>query len=81
MGNLGITHEPDKNSLKFNHINKPESTPDRDITTLKRKFHKVFAENQTVKIVEADIQFKKGTKLLQQKINRYESTCNPKSEK
>ena len=35
--------------------------------TLKRKFHKLFNENHTVKIVEVDIQLKEGAKLIQQK--------------
>ena len=43
------------------------NTEDRNIMTLKRKFHKLFNENHTVKVVEVDVQLKEGTKLIQQK--------------
>ena len=58
-------HHPKKrqNNKIFNHINKPDQPscrPDRQIATLRSKFHKCFTENHTVKNVEVDIQLKEG---------------------
>ena len=38
---------------------------ERNITTLKRKFTKLFTENQTVKNIEVDIQLKEVMKWIQ----------------
>ena len=62
MIELGLTFESDKNNININHINKPKHEIDINITTPKR-----FAENQTDKNVEVDIQPKDGVKLIQQK--------------
>ena len=37
------------------------------MTTLKSKFHKLFTKNHTLKNVEAYIQLKEGSNLMQQK--------------
>ena len=63
---MGITLESEKIITNINHMNKPENTIERYITTLKRKFTKRFIENQTVKNIEVDIQLKEGAKLIQQ---------------
>ena len=67
MGKLGITLEVENPKTEINHITKTGNTEDRDITTLKRKFHKLFNENHTVNNIEVDIQLKEGAKLIQQK--------------
>ena len=66
MGNLNITLETDENSPKINHINKLENTPDRELTTLKRKFHKLFTENHPVKNVAVEFQLEEGPKRTKQ---------------
>ena len=67
MGKLTITLEVEKSNAKINRINQTGSTGDRDIRTLKRKFHKLFNENHTVNNVKVDIQSKEGANLIQQK--------------
>ena len=67
MGKLGITPEVETPKTEINHITKTGNTEDRDIATLKRKFHKLFNENHTVNNIEVDIQLKEGAKLIQQK--------------
>ena len=49
MRKLGITIELHKINAIINHVNMPENTIERNITTVKRKFTKLFTENQTVK--------------------------------
>ena len=66
MGKLGITIESKKLNSNNNHINKTGNTADHDITTLKRKFHKLFNENHTINIVEEDIHLLEEAKLIQQ---------------
>ena len=56
MGKLGITLEVENSKTKINHITKTGNTEDRDITTPKRKFHKLFNENHTVNNIEVDTQ-------------------------
>ena len=48
-------------------MNKKGNTADHDITSLKRKFHKLFNENHTINNVGVDIQLKEVAKLIQQK--------------
>ena len=67
MGKLGITLEVENPKTEINHITKTGNTEDRDITTLKRKFHKLFNENHTVNNIEVYVQLRKGAKLIQQK--------------
>ena len=81
MRNLGVTLESEKIITNINHMNNPENTIERNITTLKRKFTELFTENQSVKSVEVDIQLKEEKKLIQQKVDRYQFICNPLSEK
>ena len=67
---LGITLKTGNSHQTVNYINKPDQTngrPDADIKTPQSKFHKHFTKNHTVNIVDADIQLKEGTKLIQQK--------------
>ena len=66
MGKLGITLESDKFNPNINHKNKTGNTADHDITTLKRKFHKLFNENHARNNVEVDNRLKEGAKLIQQ---------------
>ena len=66
MGKLGITIESKKLNSNNNHINKTGNPADHDITTLKRKFHKLFNENHRINIVEEDIQLTEEAKLIQQ---------------
>ena len=66
MGKLVITLESEKFNPNINHINKTENIADHDITTLKRKFRKLFNENHMINNV-GDIQFKEGAKMIQQK--------------
>ena len=80
-GKLGITLEVEKSKAQINHINKTRNTEDRNITTLKRKFHKLFNENHAVNNVEVDIQLKERAKIIQQKVDRFRSTYNQRSEK
>ena len=66
MEKLGITLNTDSKVQTINHINKPDHTncgSDREITTLKNKFHELFTTNHTVKIVE----LKDDAKLIKQK--------------
>ena len=65
MEKLGITLESDKIITDINRVNNPETMIERNITTLKRKFTKLFTENQTVKNIEVDIQLKEVMKLIQ----------------
>ena len=81
MRNLGVTLESEKIITNINHMNNPENTIERNITTLKRKFTELFTENQSVKSVEVDIQLKEEAKLIQQKVDRYQLICNPLSKK
>ena len=60
MGKLEMTLQTDKNSPITIHMKEPESTQDREIKTLKRKFHKLFTENHRKKNVEVGIQLKEG---------------------
>ena len=72
IGLVGKTRDhtnTDKNSQTVKHIiSKPGHTncgSDREIATLKSKFHKFFPTNHTVKSVEVDIQLKDDAKLSQ----------------
>ena len=65
MRKLGIKLES-KVTTKLNHVNMPENTIDRRITALKRKFTRLFTENQTVKHRSRHTK-KEGAKLIQQK--------------
>ena len=70
MEKLGIMLNIDINVQTIKHINKLDHTicgSDREITTLKIKFHKLFTTNHTVKNVEVDIQLKDDAKLIEQK--------------
>ena len=62
MGKLGITLDTGKTGPQINHV-----MEDPDITSLKRKFKKLFHENHTVKVLEVKIQLKDDAKLIQQK--------------
>ena len=62
MGKLGITLDTGKTGPQINHV-----MEDPDITSLKRKFKKLFHENHTVKGLEVKIQLKDDAKLIQQK--------------
>ena len=77
MRKLGITLEVEKSNAKINCINKTGNTEDRDITALKRKFHKLFNENHTVNTVKGDIQSKKGQTHNSKKLYRFRSTYKP----
>ena len=59
---LGKTLDTGKTGPQVNHI-----IEDPDITTLKRKFKKLFHENHTVEGLEVKIQLKKDARLIQQK--------------
>ena len=63
MEKLGITLDTGETGPQINQI-----TEYPDITTLKRKFRKLFNENHTVNgIIEVKIQLKEDAKLIQQK--------------
>ena len=62
MKKLGITLDTGKIGPQINNI-----TEDPDITTLKRRFKKLFNENHTVNGIEVKIQLKDDAKLIQQK--------------
>ena len=59
---MGITLETGRTDPQINRI-----VEDLDITTLKRKFKKLFHENHTVKGLEMEIQLKEDARLIQQK--------------
>ena len=63
MKHLGIS----VNIEKPNPKKKQNIQEDPDITELKKKFKKLFHENETVKGIEVDIQLKPNAKLIQQK--------------
>ena len=63
MAKLGITLETDKNGTKSNHIKEREKTLNRDMTTMKRKFHTLVTENHTLKKLVAEIQLNRGNTL------------------
>ena len=71
MGKLGISLKTDSCGQTVRHIANPEQTsskPDREITTLKSKFHKLFTKSHTVKTLKlTHINLKKGAKLTKQK--------------
>ena len=70
METLGITLNTDNNLQAIEHINEPDHTDcesDRQLTTLKSKFHKLFTTSHTVKNVEVDIQLKDEAKLILEK--------------
>ena len=58
---MGITLDTGKTGPQINHI-----TEDPDIKTLKRKFKKLFNENNTVIGLEVKIQLKGDANLIQQ---------------
>ena len=62
MEKLGITLDTGETGPQINQI-----TEDPDITTLKRRFRKLFNENHTVNGIEVKIQLKEDAKLIQQK--------------
>ena len=62
MEKLGITLDTVETSPQINQI-----TEDPDITTLKKKFRKLFNENHTVNGIEVKIQLREDAKLIQQK--------------
>ena len=62
MEKLGITLDTGKIGPQRNYV-----TEDPDITTLKRKFKKIFHENHTVEGLEVKIQLKEDARLLHQK--------------
>ena len=62
MGKLGITQDTGKTGPQKNHVIK-----DPDISSLKKKFKKLFHENHTVKGLEVKIQLKDDARLIQQK--------------
>ena len=62
MEKLGITLDTGKIGPQRNNV-----TEDPDITTLKRRFKKLFNENYTVNGIEVKIQLKDDAKLIQQK--------------
>ena len=62
MGKLGITLDTGKTGPQINHV-----IENSDITSLKRKFKKLFHENHTVKGLEVKLQLKDDAKLIQQK--------------
>ena len=62
MEKLGITLDTGETGPQINQI-----TEDPDISTLKRKFRKLFNENHTVNGIEVKIQLKEDAKLIQQK--------------
>ena len=62
MKKLGITLDTGKTGPQINHV-----TEDPDITSLKRKFKKLFHENHTVEGIEIKIQLKEDARLIQQK--------------
>ena len=62
MKKLGITLDTGRTSPQINHV-----TEDPDITSLKRKFKKLFHENHTVEGLEVKIQLKEDARLIQQK--------------
>ena len=62
MGKLGITLDTGKTGPQINHV-----TEDPDITSLRRKFKKLFHENHTVKGLEVKIQQKDDARIIQQK--------------
>ena len=62
MKKLGTTLDTGKTGPQVNHI-----IEDPDITTLKRKFKKLFHENHTVEGLEVNIQLKEDARLIQQK--------------
>ena len=62
MGKLGITLDTGKTGPQINHV-----MEDPGITSLKRKFKKLFHENHTVKGLEVKIQLKDDAELIQQK--------------
>ena len=62
MGKLGITLEVENSKTKINHMTKTGNTEDRDITTLKRKFHKLFNENHTVNNIEVGYSIERRSK-------------------
>ena len=62
MEKLGITLDTGEIGPQINQI-----TEDPDITTLKRRFRKLFNENHTVNGIEVKIQLKEDAKLIQQK--------------
>ena len=59
---MGTTLDTGKTGPQVNHI-----TEDADITTLKRKFKKLFHENHTVERLEMKIHLKEDARLKQQK--------------
>ena len=59
---MGITLDTGKTGPQVNHI-----IEDPDITTVKRKFKKLFQENHTVEGLEVKIQLKEDARLIQQK--------------
>ena len=61
MEELGITLDTGETGPQINQI-----TEDPDITTLKKKFRKLFNENHTVNGIEVKIQLKEDAKLIQQ---------------
>ena len=62
MEKLGITLDTVETGTQINQI-----TEDPDITTLKRRFGKLFNEYHTVNGIEVKIQLKEDAKLIQQK--------------
>ena len=62
MEKLGITLDNGETGPQINQI-----TEDPDITTLKRRFRKLFNENHTVNGIELKLQLKEDAKLIQQK--------------
>ena len=62
MEKLGITLDTGGTGPQTNQI-----TEDPDITTLKRRFRKLFNENHTVNGIEVKTQLKEDAKLIQQK--------------
>ena len=70
MKELGLTLKTETPHQSKNNISRPDQNnngTDADIALPKSKFHKLFTETHTVKIVEVDIQLKEGSKLIQQK--------------
>ena len=61
MEKLGTTLESNKIITNIDYINKTENTIEQNIT-LKRKFIKLFTENQKVKKMEVDKHFKEWRK-------------------
>ena len=80
MAKLAITLETDKNGTKSNHIKEREKTLNRDMTTTKRKFHRLVTENHTFKKLVAEIQINRGNTLTTKK-DRSPSNCNLHSKK